>query len=53
VPEGVSLSCIIGHAPSRGFRSFRPRWTLEIARSAHMQGAYNWARAIAKKAEQG
>jgi hypothetical protein len=21
--------CIIGHAPSRGFRNFRPLWTLE------------------------
>ena len=39
----ASTRCIIGLAPSRCFRSFRPRWSLGIARSAHMRVAYSWA----------
>ena len=42
------LGCIIGPAPSRGFRNFRPRWTLGIARSAHMQGANSLAGVLRK-----
>jgi len=48
----ASTRCIIGYAPSRGFRSFRPRWTLGIARSAHMHEANSWAVGIEKRGEE-